>query len=153
MFKAYPTQMCHFHQKQIVRRYITKNPKLLASQDLQRIMYTLTKTNEKNFKTKLQTWHTKHEEFLNQMTINSTTGEVTFTHIKLRAAYASLCSNLDYLFTYKKHKKLQIPNTTNKLDGGVFSPLKILITIHRGLSKKLKLKLVDDYLTNYKKKN
>jgi len=47
---------------------------------------------------------------------------------------------------------LNIPNTTNSLDGGVFSPMKILIKIHRGLNKSLKLKIVDDYLVNYKKK-
>lgn len=43
-------------------------------------------------------------------------------------------------------------NTTNLIEGGVFSPLKILIKIHRGLSKSLKHKIVDDYLLNYKKK-
>lgn len=31
VFKSYPVQMCHFHQKKIVQRYITKNPKLDAS--------------------------------------------------------------------------------------------------------------------------
>jgi hypothetical protein len=45
-----------------------------------------------------------------------------------------------------------IPNTTNSLDGGVFSPMKKLIKIPRGLSKSLKLKIVDDYLVSYKKK-
>lgn len=32
------------------------------------------------------------------------------------------------------------------------TPLKILIKIHRGLSKSLKLKIVDDYLVSYNKK-
>lgn len=40
---------------------------------------------------------------------------------------------------------------TNLIEGGI-SPLKILIKIHRGLSKSLKLKIVDDYLVTYKKK-
>ena len=31
VFKGYPVQMCHFHQKKIVDRYVTKNPKLEAS--------------------------------------------------------------------------------------------------------------------------
>ena len=55
-------------------------------------------------------------------------------------------------FDDNKHKNIKIPNTTNTLDGGTFSPLKILIKIHRRFSKNLKLKLVDDYLLNYKKK-
>ncbi len=48
-------------------------------------------------------------------------------------------------------KYLHIHNTTNSLDGGVFSPMKMLIKIHRGLSKYLKLKIVDDYLLIDKK--
>ena len=52
----------------------------------------------------------------------------------------------------QKYVQVVIPNTTNTLDGGTFSPLKILIKIHRGLGKNLKLKMVDDYLLNYKKK-
>jgi len=43
-------------------------------------------------------------------------------------------------------------NTTNSLDGGVFSPMKMLIKTHRGLSKSLKLKMVGDYLARDKKK-
>ena len=53
---------------------------------------------------------------------------------------------------YKNHKKLNLTNTTNLIEGRVFSPLKILIKIHRGLSKNLKLKIVDDYLVSYKKR-
>ena len=30
LFKDYPVQMCHFHQKRIIQRYITLNPKLDA---------------------------------------------------------------------------------------------------------------------------
>jgi hypothetical protein len=152
VFKAYPIQMCHFHQKQTIQRYITKNPKLEASKDLQKIMYILTKTTEKTFKDRLQSWRAKHESFLNEMTVNYDTGEAFYTHYKLRAAYASLASNLDHLFTYKSLNQLSIPNTTNHLDGGKFSDLKNRIRVHRGLSKKLKLKLVDFYLINNGKK-
>jgi len=41
-----------------------------------------------------------------------------------------------------------IHNTTNALDGGVFSPMKKLIKIHNGFTKNLKLKMVDDYLVS-----
>ena len=41
VFNKYPVQMCHFHQKKTIRRYITKNPKLQAGKDLQKIMYNL----------------------------------------------------------------------------------------------------------------
>jgi len=38
------------------------------------------------------------------------------------------------------------------IDGGVFSPMKKLMKIHNGFTKSLKLKMVDDYSVNYKKK-
>jgi len=63
-----------------------------------------------------------------------------------------LNKHLPYLFTYEKYKNLNIQNTTNSLNGGVFSPMKMLIKIHRRLTKSLKLKMVDNYLVRYKKK-
>ena len=70
------------------------------------------------------------------------------------ASYKSLQRNLSYLFTYKNKNSpnYQIPNTTNSLDGGVFTQLKKLIKLHQGMSRSLKVKLIDDYLVNYNKK-
>lgn len=150
-FEDYPVQMCHFHQKRIIQRYITKNPKLQASKDLQKIMHRLTSTNETIFTKRLNAWYETHKDFLAEKTLNENTGKESFTHAKLVSAYRSLGTNLPYLFTHKKYKHLNIHNTTNSLDGGVFSPMKILIKIHRGLNKSLKLKMVDDYLVKNKK--
>lgn len=150
VFKDFPIQMCHFHQAKTVRRYITKKPRLQAGKDLKKIMYRLTETNEKNFTKKLDEWYENYKDFIEEKSTNLETGKSYYTHYKVRAAYRSLIANFPYLFTINKDFK--IPNTTNTLDGGTFSPLKILIKIHRGLSKSLKLKIVDDYLLNYKNK-
>ncbi|WP_434581546.1 hypothetical protein MLC52_05345 [Sulfurimonas sp. NW15] len=48
-FKDIPIQMCHFHQKKIVQRYLTMRPKLQASKDLKKIVSRLTQTTEKNY--------------------------------------------------------------------------------------------------------
>lgn len=77
-----------------------------------------------------------------EKTLNEITGKENYKHEKLVSAYRSLRTNLPYLFTYKKDKHLGIHNTTNSLDGGVFSPMKMLIKVHRGLNKSLKLKMV-----------
>lgn len=151
VFKGYPVQMCHFHQKRTIQRYITKKPKLEASIELQKIVSRLKYSDETRFTKALDIWYVKYKDFLNEKTISTIDGKEHFTHYKLVSAYKSLRANLPYLFTYKKYKDLVIPNTTNALDGGVFSPLKILIKIHRGLSKKLKISIVDDYLLKYKK--
>jgi len=148
-FKDYPIQMCHFHQRKTIHRYITQNPKLEASQDLQKIMYSLTKTTEDRFTSKLNEWYLKHKDFLDEKSISSVTGKTQYTHPRVRSAYKSLMTNLPYLFTYKNYKNILIYNTTNSIDGGVFSPMKKLLKIHNGFTKNLKIKMVDDYLVNY----
>ncbi|WP_421715594.1 IS256 family transposase, variant Zn-binding type [Arcobacter arenosus] len=155
LYKAFnhiPKQMCHFHQKKIVQRYITMRPKLEASKDLKKIVSRLTQTTEKNFTQKLDNWYAINKDFLEEKSMSSTTGELNYTHPRIRAAYRSLRTNLPYLFTYKNYKKLYIQNTTNALEGGVFSHMKNMISLHRGLRKSLKIKLVDYYLVNYKKR-
>ena len=151
-FNGIPVQMCHFHQVAIIKRYLTSKPKLEASIDLWKICRKLTTTTESRFVDALSIWHVKHKKFLEEKTLNPTTGRLTPTHAKLVSAHKSLTTNLPYLFTYKKHKELKIPNTTNHLDGGVFSQLKKLIKLHQGLAKKRKIKMIDEFLSNYNKK-
>jgi len=50
--------------RQIVKRYITMNPKLEAGKDLKIIMRLLTRTSEKNFSKKIDKWHKKYKDFL-----------------------------------------------------------------------------------------
>ncbi len=153
-FKDIPRQMCHFHMRQIVKRYITMNPKLEAGKDLKIIMRSLTRTNEKNFSKKIDDWHKKYKEFLGEKTKSSTTGKLHYTHPKLRSAYNSLKKHIPYLFTYKnpKYKHLNIHNTTNSIEGGVFSHMKNKISLHRGIPKGKKLSFIDFYLMKLGKK-
>lgn len=144
--------MCHFHQRKTINRYLTRNPRLKASKDLQKIMYKLTTTTHKKFTEKLDVWYLEYKDFLEEKSISIITDEEQFTHPRVRAAYKSLITNSPYLFTYKNQKKIVIHNTTNAIDGGVFSPMKKLLKIHNGFSKNLKIKIVDDYLVNYNKK-
>jgi hypothetical protein len=152
VFGSIPVQMCHFHQIAIIKRYLTNNPKLEASIDLLYICRKLTKMTEDRFRDALDIWHLKHKKFLEEKTINPITGKLTNTHAKLVSAYNSLRNNLPYLFTYRKYRHLKIPNTTNHLDGGVFSQLKKFIKLHQGLAKNRRVKFVDSMLDGYKKK-
>lgn len=147
VFSNIPIQMCHFHQKQIIRRYLTLRPKLEASLELKKIVVTLTKTNEQLFTEELNGWYYQWETFLKEKTTNPETGRWCYTHKKLRSAYRSLKTNLPYLFTYQKYPELKIPNTTNSLDG-YFNRLKSLLNVHRGLNQKRKMKLVNFILRN-----
>lgn len=146
IFGDVPVQMCHFHQKQIITRHLTTKPKLEASIELREIAQTLRNTTEKEFTTALEAWHLKWFDFLKERTVNPDTGKWFYTHRRIRSAHYSLKTNLPYLFTYKKYPALDIPNTTSSLEGA-FSYLKELIRIHRGISYKLKRKMIDEILS------
>ena len=151
-FGTIPVQMCHFHQVAIIKRYLTSRPKLEASIELLKICRRIPTSTQTRFTDALSQWYTKHKAFLEEKTLNPTTLKYVSTHAKLVAAYRSLSTNLPYLFTYKNYKEFKMPNTTNALDGGVFSHLKKLIKLHQGLAKKRKVKLIDEFLDNYNKK-
>lgn len=144
-----PTQMCHFHQSQIVRRNITKNPKLKEHKELKSIVDRLPRTDKESFTCALQRWHQKHKSFYDEKTINNK-WKWCYKHKKLRTAYNSLKRNLPYLFVYLDYMQLiDIPNTTNWAEW-FFSHFKYKVNLHRWLTKKRKLKLIQ-YLLLYSK--
>nr|MBK9653278.1 hypothetical protein [Bacteroidota bacterium] len=143
IFKNIPVQMCNFHQVAIVRRYLTKNPKLQASKELWTHTLLLVKTDKESFEGGLNDWFIKWEFFLNERKVDAS-GKKRFTHKRLRSAYRSLKNNLPYLFTWYNHIDLNIPNTTNALDGQ-FADLKNKLRNHNGLSEKRKKKFIVEF--------
>lgn len=146
VFWDVPIQMCHFHQIQIMNRYLTNKPKLIASQELRQIALRITKSYEDEMRKYLNKWHEKWKDFLKEKTFNPETKRWFYTHKRLRSAFRSINRNLPILYTYQKYPELKIPNTTNSLDGS-FSHLKDMLRIHRGLKKDRKLKLIDEILS------
>lgn len=147
-FPNIPIQMCQFHQLAIIKRYLTLNPKLLASQQLKQITELLPKTTEEKFTILLDAWYLKWSKFLKEKTIDSQTKKYFYTHKRLRSAYFSLRKNLPYLFTFRrlrKQYKIKFPNTNNSLEGS-FAHLKDKVRLHRGLKTKRKLKLINQIL-------
>lgn len=151
VFSDIPVQMCHFHQKQILRRYLTSKPKLEAGQELSAIGKTLTFVTEEDFKKLLDEWSEKWEEFLKEKTFENDGKHWHYTHKKIRSAYHSLKINLPYLFTFQRYSELRMPNTTNCLDG-FFSQMKKLLGVHRGLSEERRNKVVSEILNGKTKK-
>ena len=143
-FPDVPVQICQFHQIKTVTRYLTKNPKLEASKELKKISLMLVKSTEREFVLMLDEWYEKWKELLNERTRNPETGKTFYTHKPLRSAYRSLRNNLPHLFEFEHWRELDIPNTTNALDGQ-FSDLKNKLRNHNGLSKDRKKKLIDKY--------
>lgn len=148
-FRDIPIQMCQFHQLAIIKRYLTSNPKLLASLQLKQIAELLPITTEPKFTLLLDAWHFRWSDFLKEKTIVPGTKHWFYTHKRTRSAYRSLITNLPYLFTYQKLSKqyrLKLPNTNNSLEGS-FAHLKDKVRLHRGLKLNRKLKLINQILT------
>lgn len=144
-FEDIPVQLCQFHQVATIRRYITKNPKMPASIDLKAHVALLKNTDKESFEGGLQLWFEKWESFLNERIVNLETGRSHFTHKRLRSAYRSLATNMKWLFTWYDNPALEIPNTTNAIDGH-FSDLKNKLRNHNGLTKQRKMKFINEFL-------
>ena len=143
-FGKTPVQMCQFHQVAIIRRYITKKPRLPASIELQEIVRLLVRTDKESLEGALNDWSVHWESFLKESTFNPKTGKSNYTHKRLRSAYRSLKNNLPWLFTWYDLIELKIPNTTNAIDGH-FADLKTKLRNHNGLSMNKKMKFINGF--------
>ena len=103
LYEKIPVQMCHYHQKAIITRYLTRRPRLEAGMDLRELVHGLCNAEEESFTLELAAWHKKWRDFLAERTTNPETGKWHYTHKRLRSAYMSLKKHLPYLFTYKRH--------------------------------------------------
>lgn len=135
-----PTQMCHFHQKQIVVRNITKRPKLEANKELLEIVEMLWRIRSTVWKEWLNSWYKIHEQRLKER------NEYWWLiHTRTLKSYKSLIHNMQYLFVYETYPN--IPNTTNSLEWE-FSRLKQKLRNHRWLSLERKQKYIEWYLNH-----
>ena len=136
--------MCNFHQVAIIRRYLTKKPKIGASKELWVHVQLLTRADKESFEGGLSAWYSKWEAFLKERKTDNP-GKSRYVHKRLRSAYRSLKTNLPWLFTWYDHMDLKIPNTTNAIDGH-FADLKNKLRNHNGLSVERKKKFIDEFL-------
>jgi hypothetical protein len=138
-------QMCLKHMKDIIQRGTTRNPILEAGKVLLALSKTLHKTDKVTFETRFKQYLEMYRDFLNEKTTSMETGVSEFTHKDLRQATTSLARFLPYLFTYENDK--DIPKTSNSLEGH-FGHIKDILSIHRGMSRPLKEKVLDTILLN-----
>lgn len=143
LFEGIPVQMCNFHQVTIIRRYLTKKPKMQASKELWEHTLLLKQTDKESFEGGLSAWHNKWNAFLNERKVD-VNGKNRYVHKKLRSAYRSLKTNSPWLFTWYDNMDFKIPNTTNAIDGH-FSDLKNKLRNHNGLSTARKKKFIDEF--------
>lgn len=143
LFGNIPMQHCQFHQVKTIRNYLTKKPRMQASKELWELTLILACTDKESFVGGLNDWYNKWENFLNERTIDEK-GKKRYIHKKLRSAYRSLKTNLPWLFTWYDNPSLNMPNTTNAIDGH-FADLKNKLRNHNGLSIERKKKFMDEF--------
>lgn len=56
--------MCQFHMKQVIRRYLTQNPRLKAARELKGLLDTLTVSFGRDFKINYAQWKEKWKDTL-----------------------------------------------------------------------------------------
>ena len=139
-----PVQMCQFHQFQIVRRLLTNNPHLPAGMEPLALMRRVLSMGKEEFISAFDKWCDKWNEFLDERTL-LISGKTTYTHRRLRTARRSIKTHLTWLYTCEEHPELQIPNTTNLLEG-FNSQLKRALHNHNGLNEANKKKFIDGFI-------
>lgn len=144
--KAIPVQQCQFHQLQTITQCLTRNPKLAPNKELRDIALNLTKTTQRGLTAALDLWHEEYGEWLKERDKDTK----QYVHRRTRRAYFSLRRNMPYLFTCKNQelaaKGIQVPNTTNALDGR-FGVWKTKLQTHRGCSKERKTKILRSFFS------
>ena len=142
-FSEYHIQMCQFHMKQIIRRYLTLNPKMHASKELKALVDRLHKANEADFKKDYQEWKEKWKNTISHKSLHKD-GKMHYPHQRLRAAMNSLNFYLPYLFTYQREDCKGMPNTNNKIEG-TFTDLKKNLNNHSGLTKENRKRFISGF--------
>lgn len=145
VFKGILVQICHFHQWQIVKKKLTTRPKLESHRALLAIGRMISRSTEAEMRRLLTHFEKQYRTDLNEKTLVLGMNRPRYTHAKLRSAYRSLVTNLPLLYTYQKYPELNIPNTTNSLDGS-FNALKSHVNVHRGLRRDRRFKVIRQYL-------
>ena len=142
-FSGYPIQMCQFHMKQIIRRYLTLNPKMLAARELRDLVGKLHRMDEADFKKDYQDWKVKWKDTIGHKSLHKD-GRMHYTHQRLRAAINSLNFYLPYLFTHQQQDCKGMPNTNNKIEG-TFTDLKKNLNNHSGLATENRKRFISGF--------
>lgn len=141
--KTTPVQMCQFHMLQIVRRYLTGNPKMKASIDLMLLMREMKHLTKECFEAGYAAWKERYAEFLNKR-VTHKDGKSCYLHRKVRMVVHSIDFYLPYLFTFLRPECAGMPKTNNKIEG-TFTDLKKSLNNHTGMSQQNRKRFISSF--------
>lgn len=132
-------QRCQFHVIHHINLLLTKHPETEAARELKTLVNQITKVKTKDdLKEWLliyKSWYHNYKDFLKERTYQD---HLTpqgrrkwhYTHGHLHASYSHLKNALPHLFKYLLYP--EIPNTSNRIEGGINAQLQRMIDDHRG---------------------
>ena len=140
-------QRCLVHIQRMCLLWLTRFPKHIAGVELRRLVSLLLQIKTENdrlyWTNKLDEWHHRHKEYLQQKSYNQTTGRYWYTHKLLRRSYFTMKRALPNMFHYLTNPN--IPHTTNGIEG-FFSHLKNHLDLHRGLTTEHRINFIKWYV-------
>jgi len=84
LFSAYKIQMCQFHMKEIIKCYLTNNPKFNAAKELKKLVGCLTTSTRNEFEMAYEKWKSDWHKTLHRRS-NLKSGKTPYTHKRLRS--------------------------------------------------------------------
>ena len=142
-FCGYRVQMCQFHMKQIVRRYLTRNPRMLSAKELNELVSRLHTSREEDLRKELTAWKEKWRDTICRRSLHKD-GKTHYTHRRLRSAVNSINFYMPYLFTCQREDCAGMPNTNNKIEG-TFTDLKKNLNNHSGLTTENRKRFISGF--------
>jgi hypothetical protein len=148
--KALPeviVQRCLVHIKRQVKNYLSDNPKHSVSRELlglsREIPHIKSIEQSNLWLLKFSHWYDANYSYINEKSINESTGRDWFTHKNLHLATSLVMNAIPNMFNYLDDP--EIPRTTNRLES-YFSHLKDKLTLHRGLRLTAKKNFIKWYI-------
>lgn len=132
-------QRCQFHVIHQVNLLLTKHPETEAARKLKHLVnqIVLVKTRDdlRTWLLSYRSWYQQYQSFLKERTYQeklTPTGRRKwhYTHAHLHASHSHLKNALPNLFQYLRYR--EIPNTSNRIEGGINAQLQRKVDDHRG---------------------
>ena len=95
---------------------------------------------------KFKIWKDKYYEFISQKSVNHETGEIWFTHVRLRSAAFNLGKLILNKTLFNFLNNCEVKSMNNVLEGGINSPIRRLLNCHGGTNITGQQKIVEIYL-------
>lgn len=145
--KSIIVQRCIIHIQRMCKIWLTLRPQSEAGQALRDLINNIHTIKDRTqwgyWVVDLIRWHEKYKNFVNEKTINPTTGRAWYKHRMVRKAFITIKRALPDMFHYLDNHK--IPKSTNGLES-FFGHLKDNLSIHRGLTESHRKNFIKWYL-------